>query len=468
MTTDETRTDVAGQGFWRQAWGGAHGAWGWGRWALFLLVTIGLWWKPSSGLTDGLLVALGLTALVRPGRLWRAWGNPAGVAFLLLAAWAVGSTTWSLDASDVVRDSLKQLPLMLGVLGLGAWLCGHGGLVVRRAILASAAVITVRLGVEAMQLVGICGWRHLLELARYIDTSIFPDCGHTYLYTHPNVSSMLAGIAMLAFCAYLPSFWRARATARGRTAIVLSGLAILVNLGFIVMMCSRGPQMAFAAAVLLLPVFWLPGWKLRVAAVGLALVAGTILVTGAAKINPRFADTSTMRNANYRLAIWRFAGDRCILRPWTGYGFGKKAFHRMVYEHPDLPVLPILKTAQRIPIEFPHAHSYWLMLAAQGGYVALALGLLAWGGLALGLLLVLRRLPPVPLAARATPALLLTLLAMISIYGVADYPDSTLRFAQFLMMAAALACIADAADRPLDEKPLPASPGLASGGPDEA
>ncbi len=438
MAAREGRT-----GFWNRAWGERGGRWGWGRWVLFVGAVAGIWWDPSSGLADALLVAAGVTALVRPGRLWRAWGNPAGLAFAFLAAWAVASAGWSLEGGDVWRDCTKSLPLALGVMGLGAWLSGNGGLVVRRAAWVSACVVTLRLVVEGAQLVRICGWDGVWSGARYVDVA-----GHPYLYTHPNVSSMLAGMAALVFMAYWPALWKGR---RGEgagwrlAALWGSAAGAAADVWYVLMMGSRGPQMAFAAAALLLPVFWLPGWKWRLAAVLAGAVAGCVLVAGAGRINPRFEDRMTMRGANRRADIWRCATGRVSARPWTGWGYGKRAFHRMIYEHPKLPA------PRQLPFVFPHAHSYWLMLVVQGGYVALAAGLAAWGGLALGLLLALRRIPGSAMAARATPALLLTLLAMVLGYGVADFPDSVLRTCQFLLAAAAVACIADASEGNDDE-----------------
>ena len=379
-----------------------------------------------------------MTALARPGRLWRAWGNPAGLAFGFLAAWAVASAGWSLESGDVWRDCAKALPLALGTMGLGAWLSGNGGLVARRAVWVSASVVTVRLAVEGAELVRICGWSGVWSGARYVDVA-----GHSYLYTHPNVSSMLAGMAALVFLAYWPALWKGRkGKGQGwrRVALWAASAGIAADVWYVVMMGSRGPQMAFAASALLLPVFWLPGWKWRLAAVLAGVVAAWALVEGAGRINPRFNDTVTMRGANRRADIWRCARGRTEVRPWTGWGYGKRAFRRMIYEHPKL------RAPRQLPFFFPHAHSYWLMLVVQGGYVALLAGLAAWGGLAVGLLLALRRIPGREMAARATPALLLTLLAMVLGYGVADFPDSVLRTCQFLLAAAAVACIADASE----------------------
>lgn len=429
---------------WRCAWGGAKGAWGWGRWLLFCLVVAAIWWNPSSGLTDALLVAFGVASLARPGRVWRTWGNPAGAAFLFLGVWALASAGWSMEPSDVWRDCVKEIPLVLGTMGLATWLRGNAGLVVRRAALVSATVVTARLAVEGLQLVHICGLSEVLSQARYVDTA-----AHPYLYTHPNVSSMLGGMAFLVFLAFSPTLWR-----KGRGLFAAGLVALAIDAAYIVMMGSRGPQMALAAATLLLPIFWLPGWKLRLATFLAAVLAGFALVHVAEKVNPRFADILSMRDVNHRDIIWNHLSGHHEIRPWTGFvpetpsmmaqcpwtgfGFGKKAFHRMVYENPTQ------RAPRGVEFEFPHAHSYWLMLAVQGGRIALAAGVVAWGTLALGLLLALKRLPAREMAARATPALLLTLLAMVLGYGVADYPDSVLRVAQFLVVAAAMACMAEA------------------------
>ena len=120
-------------------------------------------------------------------------------------------------------------------------------------------------------------------------------------------------------------------------------------------------------------------------------------------------------------------------RPATGWGYGKKAFTRLVYENPE-------QRPPSVPVRFPHAHSYWLMLYVQGGAVAFALGAAAWGALLAGLARATRQADPGPgvalgarLAARSVPVLLGMALLLLLGYGVADYPDSAVRAAMWLL-----------------------------------
>ena len=52
------------------------------------------------------------------------------------------------------------------------------------ALAASAGAITFRLALDLLRVFHFLGWPSMLEAARYF---------HPYLYTHPNVSSMMAG-----------------------------------------------------------------------------------------------------------------------------------------------------------------------------------------------------------------------------------------------------------------------------------
>ena len=180
------------------------------------------------------------------------------------------------------------------------------------------------------------------------------------------------------------------------------------------------------------PVLVLPGWRVRLAMAGLSLLLGAALLPVAYWVNPRFSD-KTMFNFNRRDTIWGHARMLADRRPVLGYGFGKKAFVKAVYENPE-------QRAPMVPVHYPHTHSYWLMLYFQGGRVGFLLWSLGWLALGLRLAFTTRRFERAEsswvgrLHARSLPVLLGLGAAGILVYGIMDFPDHALRQAQFYLL----------------------------------
>jgi O-antigen ligase len=267
--------------------------------------------------------------------------------------------------------------------------------------------------------------RALLAGARY---------KHPYLFTHPNVSCMMAGLSALVLVALaaggVRGGWR-------RTALA-AGLA--VDLAFLVVMGSRGPQIVFAAALLAYPLLLVPGWKARLSALLAVAAVGTGLWLGAGRINPRLAD-ATMDGFNGRDIVWRYVVKLVPEHPVRGFGYGKRSFKKVAYhDHSRRPL-------QYRPAYYPHAHCYWLMLVFQGGAVAVVLWGGGWLALLAGLACALRRAGQETagtpwrqkLEARALPAFFLAAIGMVLLYATGDYPDNLMRDVQFALPALALA-----------------------------
>lgn len=401
----------------------------WERWAL-LRWAVGLaagWFvlcKSSSGVTDAVGYLVGFWALWNWRKAFACWRNPVGVCFGLGVLWAVSSACWSVDPPGAWRDVVKSVSLVMGVWGLPFVLGGQGR---SRMVLACAAgVVSVRLAADLVRLASMLGvGKALLAGARY---------KHPYLFTHPNVSCMMAGLSALALVALaaggVRGGWR-------RTALA-AGLA--VDLLYLVVMASRGPQIVFAAALLAYPLLALPGWKVRLAALLAVAAAGAGLWLGAGRINPRLAD-ATMDGFNGRDIVWRYVVKLVPEHPVRGFGYGKWTFKRVAYHDHSRRPLPYR------PAYYPHAHSYWLMIAFQGGGVAVALWCGGWLALLAGLGRALHRAGKAAagtpwrrqLAARAVPSFFLAAIGMILLYATGDYPDSLIRDVQFLLPALALA-----------------------------
>ena len=391
--------------------------------ALAWMAAVVLWFDPSSGLATAILWGAGLFAVWNGRRTLAAWRNPAGMMFGLGVSWALLSWAWSFEPAGTARDLIKAAPMALAVLALPVIFDRPGR--IWAALLVSAGVVTVRLGLDLFRVAYFLGWPSVLEAARFF---------HPYLYTHPNVSSMMAGLGVLVFAAR----GLAGAPGAGRKAALAAGIAL--NLAYMVVMGSRGPQAVFGLIVLAAPVFLLPGWRVRAVALAVALGLGFGLGHVAHKVNPRFQD-GTMGNFNRRDTIWGHAKMLADQRPWTGYGFGKKAFVKAVYHNPA-------QRAPRVPVSYPHTHSYWLMLYFQGGRIAFSLWSLGWLALGLRLGRFAGRAEreaanwPGRLRARVLPALLGSGLVFILVYGIGDYPDHVIRHVQFYLIGLVLALTA--------------------------
>lgn len=327
------------------------------RWALGLAAAAVLWFDPSSGIATAILLGAGLFGLFRARKTFAAWRNPVGALFVAGSLWAAFSALWSFYPVGSLRDLAKTTPLALAVLALPAVFDRPDR--VWAAVLVSATAVTATLAVDLARIIALLGWSWTFPAARFL---------HPYLYTHPNVSSMMAGLCALAFAA------RALAGVKGWNWRLLLALGIAIDLFYLVALASRGPQATFALVALAFPVALLPGWRARLGAAVLAVALGWGLWQCAGQVNPRFRDR-TMAGFNDRDTVWGHSKMLADRKPVAGYGFGKKTFVKAFYENPD-------QRPPLVPVRYPHAHSYWLMLYFQGGAVGFGLWSAGWLALA--------------------------------------------------------------------------------------
>jgi O-antigen ligase len=391
-----------------------------GRWALALVAAGVLWFDPSSGVAKAILWGTGLYALWNGRKTLAAWKNPVGAFFGLGVLWALASTAWSFYPKGTALDLFKSAPMVLAAMALP--MIFDRPRRIWTALLVGAGMVTMRLAIDLARVWAELGWPEVLKDARFL---------HPYLYTHPNVSSMMAGLCVLVFVA------RGLAGAPGFGRKVLLVVGIVLNLIYMVVMASRGPQAVFALVALAFPIVLLPGWRARLTAALLAVVLAFMLWEVLPKVNPRFRDP-TMANFNQRNVVWAHAKMLADQRPVLGYGFGKKAFEKAVYQNPE-------HLAPRTEFRYMHAHSYWLMLYFQGGAFGGLFWSLGWLALALRLGRVACRSASsttdwhMRLQERVLPVLLGTGISFILIYGIGDYPDSVIRQVQFYLSGLAMA-----------------------------
>ena len=389
------------------------------RHALMGVVAAWFWFRPSNELSTILLWLAGLYATWNWRKTLEVWRNPTGLFFGLGVIWALCSLMWSFYPAGTARDLLKAAPLVGAAIAMPILFDGPRR--IWSALVVSAVVITVNLGLDLIRLLGELGWPTVLTEARFF---------HPYLYTHPNVSSMMAGLCALVFVARglagVTGFWKKAGLALG----------VVLDLAYLVTMASRGPQLVFVVVALAFPLVLLPGWRARLVAFVLVVALALALWEVVPRVNPRFRDR-TMGNFNQRNTVWGHSNMLAGRRPILGYGFGKAAFEKAVYENPS-------QRPPLVPFHYPHAHSYWIMLTFQGGKTAFILWSLGWLSLGIRLGRTAFRAERTEirwrekLAARSLPVLLGTGIAFILIYGIGDYPDQVIRLSQFCLAGLAV------------------------------
>lgn len=402
---------------WLESAGGTSVVW---RWVLPLAAGAMLWFHPSNSISEAILWLAGLYAVWNWKKTLAAWRNPVGAFFGLGVLWSLLSVGWSFDPAGTARDLTQAAPMVLAVLAVPTIFDRPGR--IWAALVGSAGLVTVRLGVDLIRLFVDLGWPTVMTEARFF---------HPYLYTHPNVSSMMAGLCVFVFVA------RGLTGAPGRWQKGLLAAGVLLDLVYLVVLASRGPQAVFAAVALLFPLVLVPGWRPRLVAAVLVAAVGFGLWREADAINPRFRD-QTMFNFNNRDTVWSHSKMMADRKPVLGYGFGKRTFVKAIYENPS-------QRPPLVPVRFPHAHQYWLMLYFQGGAVGFALWSLGWLLLFIRLGRFAQRADRAAsgwrerLQVRILPMLLLTGMAFILIYGLGDFPDHAIRLAQFYLAGLGMA-----------------------------
>ena len=374
---------------------------------------IAMWAFPSKGVVEALLWGAFLVALWRGRDAARLWVNPAGLAFALVILYTIATLPLSQFPGQSAREFAKLLKLLAGAWALAA-LCNTPRRV-EGALVCHAAGVTLLVLFDMARL----AWRLGPDLLRK---------AHTYepfLLTHPNVASMLAASACLAWCYFA---WTRRAN---RPALAVSLAAVIVTVLYLFVIASRGPQIAFACTALAIGML-LPGWRARSAWLGLWVILAVLAVAYVERVNPRFADRKSMAGFSDRDKVWGHTWELTRVRPWLGYGYGKSVFAPVYYA----------TSPPRARFKFPHCHQYWLQILFQHGRIGVAIYLAAWS--LLGWRLVRQILRQPSLAGRLLPGLVAMLLLLVHLYGLGDLPDSQVAMLMIWLVPAALAVTAPA------------------------
>ncbi len=377
------------------------------RTALGFGVALLVWVFPSKIPTLLLLIGASLAAMPFWRRALSLWLQPAGLAAIAVALYAVLSLLWNPHPALSARELLKDLPLALGLFALSVWVSNPQK--IERALLTSAALLALLFAADAIRLKLALGTSDLLTQARYYKP---------YWLTHPNTAGMLA---VLTFWTGLYAAFARRPSSRLWTA---GGLAIAVPpLVHLYLMGSRGPQAALALSAVVALILAPSTFRGRLAGTAAAI----LLVVFAAILGPRLNQRFALRdNLAGRTIVWRQTWLLTRERPWLGYGYGKKLFEKVYYEDAAPP--------PPAPHRFPHPHQYFLFALFQGGRIGLALRLTLW--LLLGWSLLRACQPDTP--DRYLRILITLQLLTLHLYGMADFPDSQAGMALLALIVPAL------------------------------
>lgn len=370
-------------------------------------IGIVVWIFSSKGVQDALIYAAFLFALFKASRGASAWRQPAGVAFIVVMAYTVATLPFSDAALISMREFGRFLKIAAGAFAIPVIFDTREK--VKSALLYSAVAITAALTYDLARL------RHHLGGELLARAHSFEP----FILNHSNVSSMMAGASFFIFFYFFWS-WRRR---RPFAAACLVGMAVC--LAYLVVMASRGPQIAFAITCGCAG-FLIPGVRGKLAWLAGSAAVGYLLVTGIHAINPRFLEESTMSGFSDRDKVWSHTLELVSARPWFGYGYGKRNFVRVYYS----------TNPPEARFEFPHAHQFWLKILFESGAVGFLLHLAAWSILAAQILR--RTFAGRSFQARLLPGTVGLILLLIHLYGLGDYPDNVVRMAQFWLVPVAL------------------------------
>lgn len=397
------------------------------RFAAASAVALLVWTFASKALQDILVFGAFLFALTRAGRGTGAWKQPAGIAFIVVTVHLVLSLIFSENPRLSLRDFSGLLEVLAGAFAIPVLFNTRAK--IATALFYSAVAIALTLGYDLARLI------YYLGPALLVKGHIFTP----FILNHANVASIMAGSAVFVFCQHGLgiSMERNGPTSGRRRLLSVSGclMGILICLAHIVVMASRGPQLAFALTVagagLLIPS---RGGKLLWFLI-LAL-AGGALIMNIEHINPRFLEKKSMSNFSERDKVWQHTWQLSQQHPWFGYGYGKRNFEKIYYA----------SQPPKAQFHYPHPHQFWLKLLFEFGWTGLVLHLVAWLILGVSLVRYVWRQPT--FTERLLPGAVGLMLCFIHLYGLGDYPDNIVLTAQFWLIPAALVLMKKTDDEP--------------------
>lgn len=372
-------------------------------------ISIIIWVFPSKAIHDLLIYGAFIWALIRCPR-HNAWVQPAGLAFLVVLGYTLLSLPLAAYPALALRDFVKQADIVAGAFAIAILFPDRPR--IEAALFFSALGIGLTISFDIGRLVYHLGPDLLAKAHAF----------KPFVLNHSNVSSMMAGLAAFVFFYF---FWKWRGRpwpAAGCAAAV--GICLM----YLVIMASRGPQLAFGLAAATLGLL-VPGWRAKILwLAGLALVGGLLLVN-IEHVNPRFMEKASLTTFSERDKVWQHTWELTRQHPWRGFGYGKKTFEAVYYASDPPPSV----------FHYPHCHQYWLKLLFEFGWPGVFLYLSAW--LILAAALGRRILTCASFTDRLLPGTVGLMLLLTHVYGLGDYPDNIIQTAQIWLIPVALVLI---------------------------
>ncbi|MGP9824447.1 O-antigen ligase family protein [Ectopseudomonas khazarica] len=230
-----------------------------------------------------------LVLILQPRRCAPLFRDPTLLAYLVFAAWALLSITWS--SSEDAAGSLAKRPLYVAMLFTACTLMVEQNYSRFIQVIRAASLLIIAFA--AYGLVDfVLGYS---SGARLTGTDALQN---------PLLSSHLFGFFCIIWLG-----WVMTAPAK-QSLLALSPLALL--LATLLATGSRTPILATALAAIWLI---LCCWNARS-----ALLAGIVPACLAALLL-LFPESLLNRGTSYRPEIWQLALDKIVLQPWLGYGF---------------------------------------------------------------------------------------------------------------------------------------------------
>lgn len=344
------------------------------------------------------------------------WKQPAGIAFVVILIHMILSLPFSMHPALSLRDFSGMLKIFAGAFAIPVIFNTREK--IEAALFYSATAIACVLGYDLIRLAVFLGPNLLTQAHSF----------KPFILNHSNVASMMAGASALVFF-YL--FWKWRCRLWPATGC-LGGM--LIGLAYLVILASRGPQIAFALACVGAG-FLIPSRGVKLLGFLIIVLAGVALIVNIEHVNPRFLEKRSMTNFNERDKVWTHTVDLARQRLWFGYGYGKRNFE-VIYYSTQPP---------KSTFHYPHPHQFWLKLLFEFGWTGMVLHLLAWTLLALGLWRCVFAQPT--FTGRLLPGTVGLILCFIHLYGLGDYPDNIVLLAQFWLIPVALVMM----QKPKDE-----------------
>lgn len=381
------------------------------RHLVFTIVALLVWGCAATAMQDILLWGAFLYVFCRRRLRTSSWFSLPGLIIVTAGIWGLLHIPLSVLPSASVRDLIRDADILAAVLAIPVIFDTKPKL--HRALIYSAIAITLLVAVDAVRLA--------LILGRTITTG-----AHTFkpfLFGHPNNASIMSGAAALVFGCLMVGSWRKPA----RAAACLAG--VVVNIVYLWIAASRGPQLAFALACGFSG-FCLPGWRRKaVWLLGMVMVA-TLLFFHAEKINRRFSEKKDLGTFVDRTKVWAHTWALAAERPLSGYGYGQRVF-KAVYYASDPP---------KSPHTFPHCHQYWLNILFSQGWIGVILLGTAWGWVTLSLIRCIACEPE--MTGRVLPVTVLMLILFLQAYNLGDLtqPPASILLIWLLPSALVLSC----------------------------